>query len=223
MLFDPANISYWIFMGIGILLFLLTIVSSGGDDDLDLDADVDGDLDLDADGDGDFDSLEVLGWLGFGKAPLILLLAIDFSLWGLSGWIINIIIGGLTGSVPSNLIGLGGLVLLISLGFSLFTGSLFARPLSQIFASFGEDTSSDRLIGCVGNVTSKQVPYEGANTIAQADILDPAKNLVTVAICLPSWAQQIPLNGQEVLIVEQTENYYLAIRSQGIDRDRWQK
>ena len=198
-----------------------------GDDDIELDADadvdvdVDADADVDVDGEGEFNSLDLLGWLGFGKAPLILLLAIDFSLWGLSGWILNIIIGGLTGSVPSNFFGLGGLILLISLSFSLFTGSLIARPLGKIFASFGEDTSSDRLIGCVGNVASKQVPYEGKNIIAQADILDPANNLVTVAVCLPSWAKEIPLNGQEVLVIEQTEQYYLVIKNQGIDKEKW--
>ncbi|VEP17944.1 conserved membrane hypothetical protein [Hyella patelloides LEGE 07179] len=225
MLFDPANLSYWIFLGIGIALFLLVIISGGGDDDLDLDADVDADLDLDADadidGDGDFSTLAFLGWLGFGKAPLILLLAIDFSFWGLTGWILNIVVGGLTGSIPTNLIGLGGLILLISLSISLSIGSFFARPLGKIFASFGEDISSDRLIGCVGNVASKQVPYEGNKSIAQADILDPANNLVTVAVCLPSWAQEIPVNGQEVLVIEQTEKYYLVIKSEGLDREQW--
>ena len=227
MLLDLANIPYWIFLGIGILLFLLVIVSGGGDDDFELDSDVDVDVDadvdadVDVDGDGEFNSLNLLGWLGFGKAPLILLLAIDFSLWGLTGWILNIVIGGLTGNVPTNLIGLGGLILLISLSFSLFTGSLIARPLGKIFASFGEDTSSDRLIGCLGNVASKQVPYEGKNKIAQADILDPANNLVTVAVCLPSWATEIPLNGQEILVIEHTEKHYLVIKNDGTDKEKW--
>ena len=134
--------------------------------------------------------------MGFGKAPLILLLAIDFSFWGSSGWILNVVVGELTGSIPTNFIGLGGLILLISLSFSLVIGSLIARPLGKIFASFSEDVSSDRLIGCLGIVTSKQVPYQNNSSIAQADIIDFANNLVTVAVCLPSWAQEIPLNGQ---------------------------
>lgn len=223
MLFDLANLAYWMFLCIGIALFLLVIVSGGGDDDLDLDGDIDGDLDLDGDidGDGEFDSLQFLGWLGFGKAPLILLLAIDFSLWGLVGWILNLVIGSSTGSIPTSLFGLGGLILLISGSFSLAIGSFIARPLGKIFASFGEDTSSDRLIGCLGIVTSKQVPYEKQKTIAQADIIDPANNLVTVAVCMPSWAKEIPLNNQEILIIEQTESYYLAIKSQGLDKKQW--
>ena len=225
MLFDPANFAYWIFLGIGVSLFLLVIVSGGGDDDIDVDADVDGDLDLDGDIDGDadgeFNSLQFLGWLGFGKAPLILLLAIDFCLWGLTGWILNLIVGSLTGKIPTNLIGLGGLILLISGSFSLAIGSFIARPLGKISAAFGEDTSSDRLIGCLGIVTSKQVPYEKQKTIAQADIIDPANNLVTVAVCLPSWATEVPLNNQEIIVIEQTEAYYLVIKNQGSDREAW--
>ena len=73
MLFHPANLPYWIFLGMGVLLFLFVIISGGGDDDVDIDTDVDTDADF------DFNGL-FLGWLGIGKAPLILLLATDLSL-----------------------------------------------------------------------------------------------------------------------------------------------
>lgn len=221
MLFATGNLAYWLLLGIGVALFLLVIVSGGGDDDLDLDADGDIDLDADADIDGEGDvNFSFLSWLGFGKAPLILLLAIDFSCWGLFGLVLNLSLASIIGRIPTSLFGLGGLVLVSSLSLSLFVGSLIARPLGQAFASFGEDTSSDRLVGCLGTVTSKQVPYAG-KAIAQADILDPAKNLVTVAVCLPDWAQQIALNGDEILVIENAEDYYLVIKSQGVDRGRW--
>ena len=227
MLFHPANFSYWILLGIGILLFLLVIISGGGDDDLDLETDVDVDVDLDADADvdldseGDIGSLQLIAWLGFGKAPLILLLAIDFSMWGLTGWMLNVLIGNFTGNIPTNLIGLGGVILLISLSFSLFTGSFIARPLGKIFASFGEDVSSSRLVGCLGIVTSKQIPYETENKIAHADISDNSHNLVTVAVCLPSWAEVIPQRNQKIIIIEQNDNYYLAIAKDSIDESKW--
>ena len=227
MLFNLANLSYWIFLGIGIVLFLLVIVSGGGDDDVELDAELDTDADIELEGGGDgneeFTSLQFLAWLGFGKAPLILLLAIDFSVWGLTGWILNVFVGNFTGEIPTRMFGLGGLILIVSFITSFSIGSLIARPLGQIFASFGEDASSNRLIGCLGTVNSKAVPYEGKGKIAQADIIDPARNLVTVAVCLPSWAKLVPQNGQEILIIEHTENYYLAILSQGSDRDQWQQ
>lgn len=219
MLFDPAHLSYWIFLGIGVLLMVLAIASGGGDDNLDLDLDADGDVDLDSD--AEFGFLGILGWLGFGQAPILLLLAVDFCLWGLIGWIANILVAGVTGSIPVNWFGLGGVILVVSCGLSLLIGSFIARPLGKIFAAFGEDTSSDRLIGCLGIVASKQVPYEGNQMIAQADIIDPARNLVTVAVCLPTWAKEIPLNGQEILVIEHQENYYLVISNQGLDKEKW--
>lgn len=227
MLFHSANLSYWIFLGIGILLFLLVIISGGGDDDLDLetdmelDADVDVDADTDLDSDGEIGSLQILAWLGFGKAPLMLLLAIDFSIWGLTGWMLNVLVGNITGNIPTNMIGLGGLIFFSSLSFSLFTGSFIARPLGKIFASFGEDVSSSRLLGCLGTVTSKEIPYETENKIAHADIIDNTHNLVTVAVCLPSWAKVIPQRNQKIIIIEQNSDYYLAIAKDSVDETKW--
>lgn len=214
MLFSLANLTYWIFLGVGISLFLLVIFSGGGDDDLELESEVD------VDGDGDFGSLQFLGWLGFGKTPLILLLAIDLSLWGLSGWMANVAIASILGEIPTRW-GWGGLILVGSLVFSLFVGSLIARPLGYVFASFGEDTKSDRLVGCVGVVTSKKVPLESDRQIAQADVRDAARNLVTVSICLPNGAKVKPSYGQEILIVEQIGDRYLAVAKDSEDEAEW--
>lgn len=107
MLFDIANLTYWIFLGIGVLLFLFVIISGGGEDqdldtdvnfdsDIDVDTDVDFDADVDGDVDGDIDHnlktdldegveatiFSFLSWFGLGKCPLMILLAIDFSTWG---------------------------------------------------------------------------------------------------------------------------------------------
>ncbi len=227
MLFHPANIAYWIFLAIGVLLFLLVILSGGGDEnleldgDLDVDVDVDVDVDTDVDTDGNFLPLEILGWLGIGKAPLILLLAIDFSTWGVAGWLLNVVIGNLTGTIPQQFIGLGGVVFLSSLGLSLFLGSTISQPLGKIFASFGEDTSSDRLLGCVGVVTSKEVPYLIEGKIAQADVLDNAHNLVTITICLPQWAKVVPQRGERILIIDRTQNGYLVIAKDSTDEELW--
>ncbi|NEQ25658.1 MAG: DUF1449 family protein, partial [Microcoleus sp. SIO2G3] len=102
MIFNFANLPYWILLGSGVLLYLFVIFSGGGGDDADLDVDADVDADLDADADvdadgGDFSIASALGWLGIGKAPLVLLLATDLSLWGLLGWMLNITVG-----TPSN-------------------------------------------------------------------------------------------------------------------------
>jgi hypothetical protein len=228
MLFHLANLPYWIFLGMGVLLFLVVIVSGGGDEDFDLDADADVDVDVDVDadvdtdadfGEGGFSALEILGWLGVGKAPLILLLAIDCSLIGVLGWMLNVAIGGVTGSIPEGF--LAGVVAALSVVISLFLGGLISRPLGSVFASFGEDVRSDRLIGCTGTVSSAALPLENQNKIGQVDVLDPAGNLVTVSAVLPGWATVIPSRGMPVLIVDLQPHGYLAIAQDSSDKDRW--
>lgn len=214
MLFSSVNSPYWIFLGIGILLFLLIILSGGGDD-ADLDADIE------ANSADDFGSWEILGWLGIGQAPLSILLATDFSLWGIFGWMLNIWLGSLLGDIPTQLFGLGGVVFVVSLLLSLFTGSLIARPLGKIFASFGEDASSDRLIGCIGTVNSAFIPAENKGKIGQVDVIDLARNLVTISAVLPTWANIIPYRGQKVLVIERQSQIYLVVAKDSSDQERW--
>lgn len=230
MLFNPANLPYWIFLGMGVLLFLLVIVSGGGDDDVELDADaeidIDADigdgglhLDTDSDSEGEFSALQILGWLGFGKAPLLLLLATDFSLLGLIGWILNVTWAGIWGSFPQGF--WAGVVVVVALVISLFFGSLIARPLGKIFASFGEDASGDRLIGCIGTVSSARIPHENEGKIGQIDALDTARNLVTITANLPEWATVVPCRNQKVLVIDRLAKSYLVIAKDSSDEDLW--
>lgn len=216
MLFDPSNLPYWIFLGIGLLCAAIVILAGGGEDDLDIDSDLDIDMDTDIDVGGDFSPLEVLGWLGIGKAPLILLLAIDFSFWGVLGWMLNVALGN-----PSGLFATA--VLVGSMAVSLWAGSLISRPLGKIFASFGEDTSPDRLIGCIGTVSTSTIPKESQGAIGQVDAIDPARNLVTIDARLPDWATVIPRRGQNVIVVDRSGSSYLVIAQDSIDQEKWQE
>lgn len=250
MLFNPANLTYWIFLGIGVFFFLLVIISGGGGDedidvdtdvdlDIDIDADVDmdidvdadmdidadadvdadGDMDMDGDGDKDFTPFTILSWIGLGKTPLLILLALDFSTWGITGWILNTIVGGLTGSIPTGF--LGGIIFVFSFILSVSIGSLISRPIGQVFAGFGEDASGDRLIGCVGTVTSKQIPYLIDGRIGQIDVLDQARNLVTIEVALPEWAKVIPHHRDKVLIIGRQKHSYIVISKDSSDEDKW--
>ena len=210
MLFNSANMPYWILLGMGVLLFLFVIVSGGGDDDIDVDTDTDFDL-----------SGLALGWMGIGKAPLILLLATDLSLWGLFGWMFNVWLGEFTDRVPSGVWIF--IVLILSLVASLFTGGLIARPIGKIFAEFGEDTSSDRLIGRHGTVSSATIPVEKRGRIGQVDIIDKSGNLVTINATVPEWATVIPRHGEKVIAIERQQDVYLAIAKDSPDIDRWLK
>lgn len=228
MLFDIVNLPYWIFLGMGVLLFLVVILSGGGDDDLDIDADADldvdaevnpWDIDTDADAEGDFSVGQILGIFGIGKAPLILLLATDFSLLGLLGWMFNVAFFSITGTYPLGFI--AGIVLAVSLFVTLFGGGLIARPIGKIFASFGEDASGDRLIGCYGTVTSPTIPTENQGKIGQVDVLDSARNLVTINATLPSWAKVVPGRGTQVLVIERNAQSYLVIAKDSSDEQEW--
>ncbi len=219
MLFDLANFTYWIFLAIGVLLFLLVIFSGGTDEDLDVDTNADLDVDLDADADADFGPIQILTWFGLGKAPLLLLLAVDFSLWGLIGWMVNVFVASAIGFIPTGLV--GSLILFSSFAVSIYTGGLISRPLGKLFASFGEDTSRTRSIGCVATVISPQVPFNNSGRIAQADVFDAASNLQTINITLPQWATVIPKRGDRVLIIDLNKNSYLVIAKDSLDESRW--
>ena len=156
----------------GVALFLFVIASGGGDGDGDADVDSDADIGGDAGrrwGMENFDLTQTLGWVGIGKAPLILLLATDLSLWGLLGWMINVGAGN---------IGAGGdLGLAVALIGALLLGGQIAKPVGKIFTAFGEETSGDRLIGCVGSVSTVRIPVAAEGKVGQVDVLDSARKL----------------------------------------------
>ncbi|MDX2096907.1 MAG: DUF1449 family protein [Leptolyngbyaceae cyanobacterium bins.59] len=211
MLFHPANLPYWLFLGMGIGLFLLVIVSGGDDGD--------GDGDLDAEGDGGFEMGQALGWIGFGKAPLILLLATDLSLWGLFGWMLNVTIAGIFGQMPGNL--LSGAVLGVSLGLAVAGGGLLARPMGKALATFGEDVSADRLIGCNGTVSSAVIPDDRDGRIGQVNAIDAARNLVSINAVFPEWATVRPVLGDKVLVIDRREQVYFVIVRNSLDEQNW--
>lgn len=220
MLFDFAHLPYWIILGMGILLFLTVILGGIGDEDVDLDGDIDGDLlDIDLDAESDITPLMIMHWLGFGRAPLILLLATDFSVLGIVGWLLNVVAAGVTGIIPQGW--MGGLVFAVSLVIALGAGGLIARPLGKVFAQFGEETSGDRLLGCHGTVSSADIPYTRDQQIGQITVLDAARNRLTLPCALPDWAQIQPRHGETVIIIDRQGTYYLVLARDSLDQDQW--
>ncbi len=234
MLFSPDNLPYWILLGVGLVLFMVVIFAGAGEEgveaeaeaDLDLDADVDADVDVDvesgSDADVDLDGEgawgpQILGWLGLGRAPLLLLLAMDFSLWGLLGWMSTVLLAEI-GIASTEGIWAGG-IFVGSLALSLTGGGAAARPIGRVFAGFGEETRAERLIGRVGSVSSATVPRDGS--IGQVDVFDAAGNLVTISAVAPDWAAEIPQRGQQVLVIDHQSQGYVVIRQAGVDEQRW--
>ncbi|KGF72775.1 hypothetical protein DO97_05500 [Neosynechococcus sphagnicola sy1] len=218
MLFDLANLPYWMLLLLGVLLFVFVIALGGSDDSLH--THVEGDFpDLEADADAGFGFSDLLGWLGVGKAPLVLLLAVDLSLWGVVGWMLNSSLGSLGGTMPE---GLGAIAVMLSaLGVALYLGRWAARPLEKIFASFGEDASSDRLVGCVGIVSSAMIPPYQTGRIGQVNVVDSARNRVIINAALPDWATVTAKLGVPVLVIDRQDQIYLVIVQGSVDQDHW--
>jgi hypothetical protein len=213
MLFSPANLPYWIFLITGILLFLFMIFIGGGEAELDADAD----LDVETDSEVSFGNF--LGWAGIGKAPLLLLLATDLSLWGVIGWMLNVWFGGIAQNQTFSLIAI--FILFISLIISLFMGRLIAEPIGKMFAEFSEDASSERLVGCIGNVISVYIPAENLGKIGQVDIFDPKGNFLTINAVIPDWATIAPQRGEKVIVIELKQQIYLVIAKDSVDEEHW--
>ncbi len=227
MLFDIVNLPYWIFLVMGVLLFLVVTIS-GGDDDLDLDIDTDVDLEVSLNPRGRYIATtaqrkfrvgQILGWFGIGKAPLILLLATDFTLLGLVGWMFNVALFSRAGSYPEGLS--AGVVLAMSLVVSLLIGGLMAKPIGKIFAGFGEYANSNCIIGRQGTVSSLTIPKENQGKIGQVNILNSSRHLVTINATLPNWAEVVPGRGSSVIVIERQLHGYLVIAKDSSDAQQW--
>jgi len=202
MVFNAANWPYWVFLGAGLVLFAVSI-STGGEEALD--------------GEPDTGLLTVLlfGWLGIGRVPFLLLVATDLSLWGVLGWAANVAIG-----VPDAPIAVP--IFVGSGAAAVLLGGAIARPLGKIFfAPFSEDARSERLVGCLGTVSSAKLPRLDSGKVGQLDVVDPAKNLVTVNAAIPNNAQVVPQRGDRAIVIDQQGDRFVAIADNSIDRDRW--
>ncbi|MDR7896764.1 DUF1449 family protein [Thermosynechococcus sp. JY1334] len=217
MLFHLIHTPYWIVLGMGILLFLTVIFGDVGAEEVELEGDADP-LEVEVDLEEGISFLTILHWLGVGRAPLILLLALDFSLLGVLGWFFNVLFYTLSGSWPR--VVWSGVIAIAALLLALTIGGLCSRPLGQIFAQFSEDTSRDRLLGCSGHVSSAHIPRSGTG-IGQVSVLDANRNRLILPAVLPPWATVTPQHGQEILIIDRQENEYIVVAKDSLDEATW--
>ncbi|WKT83790.1 MULTISPECIES: OB-fold-containig protein [unclassified Thermosynechococcus] len=217
MLFHLIHTPYWIVLGMGVLLFLTVILGDVGAEEVDLEGDADP-LEVEVDLEEGISFLTILHWLGVGRASLILLLALDFSLLGVLGWFFNVLFYTLSGSWPG--VVWSGVIAIAALLLALTIGGLCSRPLGQIFAQFSEDTSRDRLLGCSGHVSSAHIPRSGTG-IGQVSVLDANRNRLILPAVLPPWATVTPQHGQEILIIDRQENEYIVVAKDSLDEATW--
>ncbi|MEL6349101.1 MAG: hypothetical protein AAFV53_38710 [Myxococcota bacterium] len=89
-LLGTYNLPFLIPLGLALALSLMEVVTGGLSDLLSVDLDVDVDKDIDVDFGG-------LGWLGFGKAPISILIEVMLASFGLTGLLVTAIGNDLLG------------------------------------------------------------------------------------------------------------------------------
>ena len=62
---------------------------------------------------------------------------------------------------------------------------------------------------------------ENQGKIGQVDVLDSARNLVTINATLPSWAKVVPGRGTQVLVIDRQPHNYLVIAKDSSDEQEW--
>jgi hypothetical protein len=193
MLFNSANHPYWIFIGMGLLLFALMFMVGGGDGEMDGDG---------SDGNLGLDFLPLLLWLGIGRAPLIPLIAIDVTLVGVMGLSLNTLYYQWWGQFPGGWF--KGIVGVSAISLALILGGILSFPVGRLFSAFGDDVSSDRLLGCTGQVASASIPRQSSGQIGQVDVVDLAQNQVSISAALPDWSNHPPpQRGDTVIVIAQ--------------------
>jgi membrane protein implicated in regulation of membrane protease activity len=163
------NLPFSALLVISVLLSLLQLVGLGGeqdasadadadaDGDLDGDADADTDADGDADADGDVDAgnaLNGLAFLGIGKAPLAIVLAILTGATAIFGWVFNAVT-----NLPAGW-GLPGLIVTgtISLAVAIIVTGRIARLIGRALPPVSTTVMRQQaLVGRTGEVVSATI------------------------------------------------------------------
>jgi membrane protein implicated in regulation of membrane protease activity len=216
------NLPFTILLAICVLLAALQWTGLGGDHDTDADADLqadadldvdaDADLDTDVDADGDVDTdiahavaaqemsaagaesgFSLLAYLGFGRAPFMVILLILFASVGLLGWVFNSILSGPLRPLP-------GLFFGISFTASLLAGSFIssraARAIGRALPPVSTTaTAANALVGRRGTVISPFVD----SRYGMVHLRDAGGTLISIF----ATAEEEPIirRGEEVILV----------------------
>lgn len=127
---------------IAVAIVLGTGALSGlGEADIELDLDLDVDADADVDGEGEAEGhswIEVLAWLGVGRAPIMVLLTVGLLAFGITGLLARLFVGPFVAL---------GLALVVSPFATSATGRVLGRymPTSETYA-----LERNALVGCAG-------------------------------------------------------------------------
>ena len=194
-----------VFTGALLLMLALGILQAMGlgdfgadlDMDLDLDADIDGDIGVDGAGDG------ILALLGFGKLPLLMLLVLFLTIFGMVGLAGQQFIESLTGSLLSPWLA----VPIAAIAALPLTG-LFARPLARIMPK--DETTAVGIASLVGRFATIQTGRAQTGSPARAKVTDIHGHNHYIMV-EPDNDGQILNEGEEVLLTAREGRKFRAI------------
>jgi membrane protein implicated in regulation of membrane protease activity len=178
------NLPFSALLIVSALMAVLQVIGLGGEAEGDADADMDATIEAEADLDGDADSdtdtdsdadgaLAPLAFLGFGKAPLAIVLSILFGITGICGWLINAL-----SALPPRL---GVVGLLVTGAASLLLGALATGHIARLIGRALPPVSStvirqQSLVGRSGEVVSPGVD----GSYGMVRVRDNAGTMITV-------------------------------------------
>lgn len=177
-----------------LLIGVVQLIGLGGH----FDSDAHGDLHAHAD--GDFD---LLGWLGFGKLPLLMLLVIFLASFGAIGLIGQQACHDLTGGLLSAWIAIPA-ALAAALPFTGFSARVLARILPRDYTTA---VSLDVLVGEVARIVTGRA-IQGSPARARVEDQYGQAHYVMVE---PNSPDQIFEEGEAVLLVRREEGLFRAI------------
>lgn len=206
--------------GVGISRLLESIVpESFGDVDIDadMDADVDGDFDLDGDADADIGSggdtglgastalSKLLGWLCVGRVPVLVLLVLFLTLFGILGLVMQGIVMSVTGlAMPAILASAGAFALTVPCVRIMASGLARLIPKDE-----SEAVSSGTFIGRIATITLGAARRDEPT---QAKVYDE-NGLAHYVMVEPDLDDEIFATGEQVLLTSRVGGRFRAIRN----------
>lgn len=184
----PPNVAFSVAIGLVVVLGILQAIGLGGDFGLDLDHDAD---------------LDVLGWLGIGQVPLMILLVVFLACFGLIGLVGQQVALGATGAM------LPALIAAPAAGVAaLPTTGLLARGLARVLPrDFTTAIDIDDLVGAGATIVTGRATRGSPARARAEDRFGQAHYLMVE----PDTHDASFVEGERVLLVRREGGTFRAI------------
>lgn len=202
----PENLVFVSALILMLLIGLIQLIGLGGDFGTDMNVDADLHLGADAGADVGADvgmGGTLIGWLGVGRVPLMVLLVVFLAIFGVSGLIAQQASHDLIGHLLTPLIAVPA-ALVAAVPLTGMGARLLARVLPRDETSA---VSLDTLVGEVARIVTGRASH-GSPARAQVEDGFGQRHYVMVE---PNSADQVFEEGEAILLVRREDNVFRAI------------